>query len=377
MPIFSQRVSLGDGLRVAVKDSIDIEGLPTRCGSRALEHALPASQHADVVAMLLQSGCQIVGKTTLHELAYGMTGLNQWGGTPVNFRYPDLIPGGSSSGSAVAVAAAEADFSIGTDTGGSIRVPAACCGVFGFKPTFGRLSRRGVMPEQSSLDCVGVLADSADMLITAMQAIEPGFKTAPLSGDIRLGVIEVVADEAIDACISACLQRTPFQLQPLTLAAFNDAFTAGMVLINAETWHACGHLLDTGKVGDDVAARLAQAAHTTDQQVAAAESIRTQFSQQVDAALAQVTALVLPTLPAFPMSLADAQAGKTDLSISTFVRPFNLSGHPAISIPLQTSDQRPVGLQLVGRKGDDERLCELARLLSEFMPNQNNNRVEF
>src|SRR5260221_14465421 len=142
--VFVARMQLGaDGLRVGVKDSIDIAGYSTRSGSRALADAAPAARHAAVVKALLEGGCRIVGKTNMHELAYGVTGINLWTGTPINPRYPDRVPGGSSSGSAVAVAAKLVDFAIGTDTGGSIRIPASCCGVFWLKPTYGPASREG------------------------------------------------------------------------------------------------------------------------------------------------------------------------------------------------------------------------------------------
>ena len=117
-----------------------------------------------MVKNILKADCEIIGKTNLHELAFGITGINHAFGTPINPKYPELIPGGSSSGSAAAVAAKQADFTLGTDTGGSIRMPAACCGVYGLKPTFGRVSRKGVYPPSSSLDCVGPFANSVEMI---------------------------------------------------------------------------------------------------------------------------------------------------------------------------------------------------------------------
>ncbi|MBE9397795.1 amidase [Pontibacterium sp. N1Y112] len=368
MTVFFQRFFQGgDSWSVAVKDTIDVAGWPTKAGCRALDDAKPAERNADVVQAALDAGCRLVGKTNTHELAYGMTGLNEWAGTPVNHRYPDLIPGGSSSGSAVAVASALADFSIGTDTGGSIRVPAACCGVYGLKPTFGRISRRGAMPAETSLDCVGPFADSSEMLINAMKVLDPEF--SPLNGlsEIRLGMVSVDVDPLIQSTVARFIQRTELTTEEVELTGMHEAFVAGMSLINAETFAACGHLLATGKVGDDVAQRLAKAKDTSPADIVQAEAVRARFTREVDLALETVTALVMPTLPAFPMSLADAQAGKTDLQISALVRPFNLSGHPALTIPLETEDQRPVGLQLVGRKGDDELLCELARIMSAFI----------
>ncbi len=150
MNIISQSVQKGSGkLKVMVKDTIDIQGLKTIAGSRALLEVEPAHDDAEVVKNILKADCEIIGKTNLHELAFGITGINHAFGTPINPKYPELIPGGSSSGSAAAVAAKQADFTLGTDTGGSIRMPAACCGVFGLKPTFGRVSRQGVYRESS------------------------------------------------------------------------------------------------------------------------------------------------------------------------------------------------------------------------------------
>jgi amidase len=136
---FISRFTLGTGaLTFAAKDTLDIAGYPTRAGSPVLQNAPEATAHATVIQQLLDSGgCQLQGKTTLHELAFGVTGINAWSGTPLNPRYPALIPGGSSSGSATVVAAGEVDFAIGTDTGGSVRMPAACCGIVGLKPTWG------------------------------------------------------------------------------------------------------------------------------------------------------------------------------------------------------------------------------------------------
>jgi amidase len=165
----------GQGLTVAIKDTLDVAGWPTRCGSRALELASPAEKHATVVQALLDGGWQVIGKTVLHELAFGVTGINEWAGTPINPQAPERIPGGSSSGSAVIVAQGAADVALGTDTGGSVRMPAACCGVFGLKPTFGRLSREGVHPASSSLDCVGPMARDLDTLVTAMSAMDCTF----------------------------------------------------------------------------------------------------------------------------------------------------------------------------------------------------------
>ena len=167
--VFTRRFAPAGGkLTVAVKDCFDFEGQETTSGSRALVGSAPASSDAEVVQRLRSAGCDIVGRANMHELAYGVTGINAWAGTPINPQYPHLIPGGSSSGSAVAVAAGMVDFALGTDTGGSVRVPAACCGIMGLKPTFGRVSRIGVHPVVSSLDCVGVFARELTTIKQAM-----------------------------------------------------------------------------------------------------------------------------------------------------------------------------------------------------------------
>src|SRR5690349_3518190 len=157
----------GSGPRVAVKDIIDVAGVPTTCGSRAVERtAAPAARDAACLAGVRAADARIVGKANLHELAMLPIGTNPWFGTPVNPLDPDLVPGGSSSGSAVAVATDEADVAIGSDTGGSVRVPSACCGTVGLKTTHGRISLEGVWPLAPSLDTVGPMALSVAGLVT-------------------------------------------------------------------------------------------------------------------------------------------------------------------------------------------------------------------
>lgn len=354
-----------DALTVAVKDTIDLAGYPTRAGSRALEAAPPATANAAVIQSMLDAGCRIVGKTALHEFAYGMTGVNGWSGTPVNPLFPALIPGGSSSGSAAVVAAGLADVALGTDTGGSVRLPAACCGVFGLKPTFGRISRQGVSPAESSLDCVGPMAASMEALLAAMEAMDRSFHRANVPAEMPvLGMVRVMADPAVLTAVRLAVAASDATTKPVELPSLASAFQAGLVVINAETWAAFGHYLETGLIGFDVASRLAKAGETTPDALADAEAVRSHFTSEVDQALAQVDVLVLPTLPGFPMTIAEALAGKVDLQASALVRPFNLSGHPALVIPLPPVDGRPVSLQLIGRKGEDAALCAVGQQLA-------------
>jgi amidase len=353
----------GSGLSVMVKDTIDIAGYPTRASSRALADAPAAGAHAHVVQSVLDAGCRITGKTSLHELAFGTTGLNAWTGTASNPRYPGYMPGGSSSGSAAAVAAGLCDFALGTDTGGSVRIPATCCGVFGLKPTFGRISRKGVMPAHSTLDCVGPLARNMDCLIDAMRAIDPTFKSVPVPENLSIGVVAVQADEPIHAAVSQALGRSRFALVEQSLPGMLAAYDAGMAIINAETWAACGHLLQTGRIGNDVADRLRAASLTSAESVEKAEVIRCAFTAEVDAALAITPILAMPTMPGFPLLVADAADTRAALGMTSLVRAFNLSGHPALSIPLESASGLPVGLQLIAAHGADELLCAVAREL--------------
>ena len=188
---------------IAIKDSIDIAGYATTAASRALADVPPASEHAEVVQRLLDAGWRITGKTNMHELAFGMTGINDLHGTPPNPQDPARIPGGSSSGSASAVGQHLVDAALGTDTGGSIRGPAACCGVIGLKPTFGRVSRDGVAPRVTTLDCVGPFARDMDTIIRVMSAIDPSFNVSDARRDasgLRVGIVTVEADGDIVAC---------------------------------------------------------------------------------------------------------------------------------------------------------------------------------
>jgi amidase len=169
----------GPGVAVAVKDLIDMVGVPTTAGCRALaDRGRPAAADARCLAEIRRreaaGDLHIVGKTNLHELAYGVTGINPWFGTPTNPLDAGLVPGGSSSGSAVAVAVGDAAVALGSDTGGSVRIPAACCGVAGLKTTWGRVPLTGVWPLAPSLDTIGPMARDVAGLELGMALLEPG-----------------------------------------------------------------------------------------------------------------------------------------------------------------------------------------------------------
>lgn len=365
--VFVERMALGgDGPRVGVKDSIDVAGFPTRMASACLAEARPAAQHAAVVRSLLDAGCRIVGKTNMHELAYGLTGVNHWTGTPVNPRSPTRVPGGSSSGSAVAVAAGLVDFALGNDTGGSIRLPAACCGVVGLKPTYGRVSRAGVHPERSTLDCVGPLAREMSIIERAMAMIDATYRPQDAPRHAAVGWVQVGASTEVSNAVRAALGQAGVEVRRVALPTLAAAFAAALTIIGAETWLAYGHLAGCERLGADVRSRLTAALAITAGELAAAEAVRRTWQAEVDAALTDLDALALPTLPDLPLTLAAAEDARAALHSSWCVRPFNLSGHPAITLPVSVQGE-PAGLQLVGRAQGDEALCALARSVESAM----------
>lgn len=356
-------LDMGEGhLEVVVKDCIDIKNTVSACGSAALRDTAPAQQNAAVVDNLLSQNCTIIGKANMHELAYGMTGVNEVFGTPINPRWPDLIPGGSSSGSAVAVASGLCDFAVGTDTGGSVRQPAICCGVYGIKPSFGRVSRDGCHPAKSTLDCVGVLARSMDMLSQGMEAIDPTFKRQNADISARIARVKCDADAHISAALEECFPDSP----TVTLPLMDAAFQAGMTIIGVEAAQAYGPLLQGGKpLGDDVKERLKNATKIDGKTHAEAEAIRVKFTQEVDAAFEIYDVLVTPALANIPPALKAAKDPATVFTLTKFLRPFNLSGHPAIVLPFPAGPEAlPAGIQLIGRKGDDEGLCAIAEQMA-------------
>jgi amidase len=362
--VFLQRMELGgNGLTVAVKDSIDIAGFPTTLGSACLRHSPPAAEHAAVVQSLLAGGCRIVGKTNLHELAFGVTGINRSAGTPRNPRAPGRIPGGSSSGSAVAVALQLVDFALGNDTGGSIRIPAACCGVYGLKPSFGRVSRKGALPARTSLDCVGPLARDVATIERAMTLIDASFHPQPAPAAAAVGWLEIEPAPPLARSVRAALARTGATISPVSLSSWSDAYAAALTLVGAETYAAFGQILECAELGVDVRDRLRSAGKIAPAQVAAAGSIRQRFAAELDAALAGLQALALPTLPDVPLTLEAARDPQRALALSACVRQFNLSGHPALTLPIDVQGL-PAALQLIGRRGEDEALCALGRTLA-------------
>jgi amidase len=360
------------GPRVAVKECLAIEGLPTRAGSAALENAPPALAHSDVVQSLLESGCHIVGRANMHELAYGMTGANGHTGTPQNPRWPDRIPGGSSSGSAVLVAQGAVDFAVGTDTGGSIRQPAGCCGIFGLKPTFGRISRRGATPVASSLDSIGPFAATAAMLTRAMTLMDPSFQAESLASPPSLARLTPEAAPDISASFDAATKLLhDARITEATLPSLMDAYHASMTIIGYEIAAEFGALAASdATLGADVRTRILNGTRITPEQLAEAEAVRTRFVAEIDALLETHDAILLPLLARTPPTWEEAADPTAVLPMTRFIRQFNMSGHPALAIPTLTTDGLPAGLQLIGAKGADARLCAIAEWIAARTPEE-------
>jgi amidase len=321
----------GTGPRVAVKDLFDMAGIPTTAGSAALSRTPTTSSP-------LLEGLNIVGRTQMHELAYGITGVNAWQGTPTNPLDPRYVPGGSSSGAAVVVANGEADVALGTDTGGSVRIPAACCGVYGLKTAHGRIGTEGVWPLAPSFDTVGPLAATLEGLVTGMQLLEPGFSPSTPGTIARYR-------PAAAAGVDEALDRVLGPRDHIELPGWDDADAACAVLLNIEGFRSSGHLLSTGLVGEDVAGRLHAGAQRSAEELSGALAQQVVWKQELDAVLDRYGVIALPVLRDAPPTLDDPTT-MYDLRLTL---PVNLAGVPALALPVPRRDGPPASLQLVGR----------------------------
>jgi amidase len=356
----------GDGVRVAVKDAIDVRGVPTWSGCVAVrERAVPAPADAACLAGVRAAGAAIVGKTTQTELCLSPTGINEAFGTPVNPLAPDLVPGGSSSGSAVVVATGEVTVGLGTDTGGSVRIPAACCGITGLKTSWRRISTDGVWPLAPSLDSVGPLARDMAGVITGMRVLEPGFTPAPTPartvGRLHVDGVDPGTERAVDEALAAA----GLTVHSVALPGWEACFASFDTIVLAEFWSAHQDLLDFDGVSAASTRALHRGSDISPEQLAQAYAGQRAWQAEVADALRGVDLLALSTLVGPPPRLAEARG----FPIIALTAPFNVAGTPALAMPIRPRDRLrpdqpvPVSLQLVGALGGEELLCATGLLI--------------
>ena len=374
-----------EGLPISVKDLFDIAGHPTLGGSRLLADAAPATQTAEVVQRLRRAGAVIVGTTNMTEFAYSGLGLNPHYGTPRNPWQRDIdggrIPGGSSSGAAISVTDGMALAAIGSDTGGSVRIPSALCGLTGFKPTARRVSMQGVLPLSANLDSIGPLAPSV-RCCAALDAVLSGqshdeLRAASLQG-LRLLVPTNVVLDGMDSTVAAAWQRalsllyaagvqiTEAVVQPFSELAQINA-KGGFTAAEAWAWHRC-HIDGAGRLAEydpRVGTRILRGKDIGAADYIELLALRQQWIARVQAQMADHDLMLMPTVPVIAPKIAELEASDEAyfaanglmLRNPTLI---NFLDGCALSLPCHRAGEAPVGLSLAGTAGQDQRLLSVA-----------------
>ena len=360
------------GSTFAVKDAFHIEGAHTGFGQPDWLHTHPpARETATAVKQALTAGADMVGKTHCDELCYSLTGENVHFGTPVNVNAPGRVPGGSSNGSAAAVAGGLVDFALGTDCGGSIRIPASYCGIIGLRPTHGRVSAEGVLPFGPSFDVVGWFASDIEVfervggvLLGEDNASSPA--RLIIAADAWAQVEQPVANALVHAAEKVKAKLPSNVRTNVSPEGLSDWFDVFRTLQAAEIWATLGAWVTEAKpkLGPGIKERFAHAATITRDQVAVASLRRREITAAIENILGGDGVICLPTSP----RVAPLHGTPTDqieveyrnqamrlLCIS------GLSGLPQISLPMATIDGLPLGLSLIGARSSDRALIALAR----------------
>lgn len=372
--------ALGD-IPVAIKDLIDQEGQITTCGSAF--YRKQAETTAPCVQRLVTQGAVIMGRAGLHEWAFGFSSENPHWGVIRNPWDPDTSPGGSSGGSAVAVATGLTPIAVGTDTGGSVRVPAGLCGVFGLKVTHGRIPLDGVFPLVPSIDTVGPLADDVEHLAVAYRVMSGDGTAEPVVERLRIGVPQPWVDDAPMADevrqtferTVAMLRERGHQIGPVAVPGFGPSPEL-IWAIAEEVREVHREFRSRGELyGDDVTRRLDEAEAATDTQIRAGRDWQRRMRSLIGEALDGLDLLVTPTVPVRSKVIGEEMIGDRHYRsvLSYFSAVVNHTLHPAIAMPLTGSGAPPLSLQAIGPMGSEPLLLGFARHLvgagvSSFMP---------
>jgi aspartyl-tRNA(Asn)/glutamyl-tRNA(Gln) amidotransferase subunit A len=352
------------GVALAVKDLFDTAGLVTTYGSALFAEHVPAAT-APAVLALEAAGYGVVGKTNLHEFAYGTTSENPHFGTVPNPLAPGRVAGGSSGGNAAALALEACEVALGTDSGGSIRIPAACCGVVGFKPTYGLVSLEGCFPLAPTFDHAGPMARDVTECERAMAALAPGFEPAALESleEVRVAVCLEHADSLVLTRVGEAAARFPHR----ELVSFprpegvSRLFMHEVAGVHAELFAENADLY-----GEDVRIKVERCLEVTDRQAEEAERRREEYRDAAEEVLAGFDLVLTPTLPVVAPRIGEGGAGDLDVreSLISWTFPFNALGWPALALPCGPAEHGlPASAQLAGRPGSDALVLAAGRLL--------------
>jgi aspartyl-tRNA(Asn)/glutamyl-tRNA(Gln) amidotransferase subunit A len=341
----------GSGTVVAVKDLVDVAGMVTTAGGIILPNE-PAAKDAPVVESIRRHGCVIVGKTNLHEFAYGVTSTNPHYGAVRNPHDPTRVAGGSSGGSAVAVAAGMCDWAIGSDTGGSIRVPASLCGVVGFKPAFGSIDISGVIPLSWSLDTLGPMAKDVGAAAHAFSMMSGESISLEHLAKPRLAVPAGWAtglDERTERAWRLVSQGMP----EIAFVDRDELFRVGLtiLLVEAATYHRRWADESPEKYGSDVLGHIRRGLGILAVDFEEALRERRRLREAAASAMESIDALLLPAT-AIVAPPVDA-GNEVREPLSRFTRPFNTTGQPVVALPAPVRGDLPVGMQVVARTNAD------------------------